>query len=161
MVRSCHSAKLWAPLVLADFSGCGAFQRGAQHLAGLSPELAVSCSRSEVPALVLFEEKTITEVGRSTQNVKWNKFQEYLRNRAGGGGGECEEGRNEGRRLTGCKAWWQMCHSAPFCNHCLPLCTLSQLGAFLQDYGVVPLFVFQFPLIKRLCFYTSLSSSAL
>lgn len=86
MVRSCHSAKLWAPLVLADFSGCGAFQRGAQHLAGLSPELAVSCSRSEVPALVLFEEKTITEVGRSTQNVKWNKFQEYLRNRAGGGG---------------------------------------------------------------------------
>lgn len=84
MVRSCPSAKLWAPLVLADFSGCGAFQRGAQHLAGLSPELAVSCSRSEVPALVLFEEKTITEVGRSTQNVKWNKFQEYLRNREGG-----------------------------------------------------------------------------
>lgn len=62
----------------------GAFNRGAQHLGGLSPKLAVSCSRSQVPALVLFEEKAITEAGRSTQNVKWNKFEEYIRNREWG-----------------------------------------------------------------------------
>lgn len=47
-------------------------------------QFAVSCSRSQVPALVLFKERAITEVGRSTRNAKWNKFEEYIRNREWG-----------------------------------------------------------------------------
>lgn len=143
--------------MLADFSGCGAFHRGAQHLAGLSPDLAVSCSRSKVTALVLFEEKTITEFGRSTQNVKRNKLEEYIRNRVG----ECEEGRNEGRRLTSCKPDGNCATVLPPAigvSLCVPFPSWESSFRIAE---VVPLFVFQLPLIKRLCFYTSLSSSAL
>lgn len=41
-----------------------------------------ACSgRGRAPALILFKEKTITEAGRTTQSVKWNKSGEYMRNR--------------------------------------------------------------------------------
>lgn len=41
-----------------------------------------ACSgRGRAPALILFKEKTITEAGRTTQSVKWNKCGEYMRNR--------------------------------------------------------------------------------
>lgn len=120
-------------------------------------QFAVSCSRSQVPALVLFKEKAITEVGRSTQNAKWNKFEEYIRNRVGG----CAKGKSEGRRLTSRKPDGS-------CATALPRAIAASLGECFPSWKpsfriteVVPLFAFQLALIKRLCFYIFLSSSAL
>jgi len=73
-VGFCPSAELGTSSELADFCG-----RGAQHQAGL--ESAMNCSGSRALALILFKEKAITEVGRSTQSVKRNRYEKYLRYR--------------------------------------------------------------------------------
>lgn len=129
-------------LVLAGFSGCGAFPRGAQHVSGLSPELAVS----------RVQENNHRGWGK---NGAWNKFEEYIRE----SGGLCR--RQEWRRLSTYK---------PDGNSTIALLPMGAASlwtpfpswepSFRITEGV-PLLVFQLPLIKRFCFCISLSSSAL
>lgn len=102
-------------LVLAGFSGCGAFSRGAQHVSGLSPELAVSRVQGN------------NHRGWG-KNGEWNKFAEYVRKREWGT--VQKAGMEEAEYL---KAWWQLHHGSASHGRCLPLNTLSQLGALLPD----------------------------
>lgn len=57
--------------MLAGFSGCGAFPREAQHMSGLSPELAVGRVQKN-------------NHRRWGKNVKRNKSEEYIRKREWG-----------------------------------------------------------------------------
>lgn len=133
LVGFCHPAQLQAAWAGAHWPF-----RGAQHVSGQSPELAVSKGH----------ENDHRGWGK---DVKLNKFEEYIRKR---GWGTVQKAEMEEAEYL--QSWWHLHHGSASLRTPFP----SWEPSFRITGGVPPL-VIQLPLMKRLCFCISLSSSAL